>query len=404
MVRVGIVGCGRILAAHLKGYRLLREAGFDQFEITALCSRRREDALSYLSRDDRYPQRKPVSDLPGDPLAVGEQYLDEIQPGVKVSVFDNYTEMIASDLVDGVNDFTHHELHPDIAAFCAEHRKHLFTQKPLAVTLADAKRMCESMSSADLTFGVFENWRFRAQTRYMKWLADSGRLGQSTMLLFANVGQWWAPDQIVAETPWRHSKSGGGGISLDMGPHIFHFVRHVVGEVSRVWARTPVIERERRTLNQEGQVTTSCECDADDTFMAQIVTEAGVVGTLNASWAGSGESTVVGPGPILYFEKGRVSGDLVSFKDGTSTSLQKLYEDECPRDRQDVEFPMGLLDGFALAQYSWLRAVIDRGLPETSGEEGVRDLACSIAMLVSNATGEAVNPADLVTGVVSETF
>ena len=48
MIRIGIVGCGRILASHLRGYRLLREAGVDDFEITALCDLNPDDARSKL--------------------------------------------------------------------------------------------------------------------------------------------------------------------------------------------------------------------------------------------------------------------------------------------------------------------------------------------------------------------
>jgi len=87
MIRIGIVGCGRILAAHLRGYRLLREAGVDGFEITALCSRNADDARSYVKRGDGPKQRRAVSTIPGDPLAVDDEYLSDFQPDTQVDVF-----------------------------------------------------------------------------------------------------------------------------------------------------------------------------------------------------------------------------------------------------------------------------------------------------------------------------
>ena len=51
---------------------MLREAGVDDFRITAMCSRKAEDAWGYVKRDAEHPQRKAVSDIPGDPLGEGD--------------------------------------------------------------------------------------------------------------------------------------------------------------------------------------------------------------------------------------------------------------------------------------------------------------------------------------------
>ncbi len=305
MIRIGIIGCGRILPAHLQGYRLLRKAGFAGFRVTALCARKLDDARSFVNRGEGPPQRNAVSTIPGDPLALDNQYLSDFQTDVDVSVYDDFRELIASDQVDAVNDYTTHGLHHIIADLCAEHGKHLLTQKPIAVTVAAATKMCRQFEQADLTLGVFENWRFRPDILRILRLLKLSRFGIPKQILHSMTGAWWAPNQIVAETPWRHSKSQAGGITLDMGVHQFDFVRAVGGEVTQIGGHATCLEPVRITRGSDGLATNRLQCDADDTYSAFFETTSGATGSLQASWSGAGEPTTLGPGPIVHTTTGR---------------------------------------------------------------------------------------------------
>src|SRR5437763_14345938 len=107
MIRIGIVGCGRILNAHLQGYKQLRERGIDTFRITALCARRQEDALMFRRRGEGPPPRPPVLDpATGDPLAGPRTYVSDFQDDLEVAVFTDYHELIASGSVDAIKDHT----------------------------------------------------------------------------------------------------------------------------------------------------------------------------------------------------------------------------------------------------------------------------------------------------------
>lgn len=402
MIRIGIVGCGRILAAHLRGYRLLREAGVDDFQITALCARREEDALGYVRRGEGPPQRRAVSAIAGDPLAIADEYLSDFQPGVEVAVYTDYERMIAEGPIDAVNDFTIHSLHHRVADAAFARGKHLLSQKPLAVTMEAARRMCDRAEAAGVTFGVFENARFRADVRHAAWaLSEEGPAGPMQMAYMGYIGAWWSPDLIVAETPWRHVLAEAGGIALDLGPHFFDMLRHIGGaEIRSVMARTAVVEPVRY-LVRDGKRVEPCACDADDTFHASFINERGASGVVLGSWAGHGSATTIGEGPTYYGTRGRVCGDAVHL-DGEPEphSLAALYAAGAPAHLQARHFPLGLVDDFAIAQLDWLDAIRNRTQPECSGREGLLDLACSYAVVESAHAGREISVADVLSGAV----
>ncbi len=398
MIRIGIVGCGRILAAHLRGYRLLRELGFEDFRITALCSRQEADAASYITRGKGPPQRPPVSDIPGDPLAVGDEYLSDFQDTGDVKTFADYRRMIAEAPLDAVNDFSTHALHHQVAKAAFDAGKHLLTQKPLAVTIKAARQMCERADRSGVVFGVFENARFRPGVQHLHWLFHGGPGGRLQMILSGNIARWWAPNRIVAETPWRHKLLEAGGITLDLGVHQFNVIRHLAGEVKSVDGRVSVIEPRRVTIDPCGTVIDSLDCDADDTCFASFETVNGIFGSLSASWAGHGGPTMIGSGMVFHGTKGKASGDEFTDDAGTAQCLSNLYQSRADEYTRQRDFPIATDDNYTLTQHDWLESIRQNRQPEINGWEGLKDLACAYAVLESSLAGQRIGVEDVLEG------
>jgi predicted dehydrogenase len=400
MIRIGIVGCGRILNAHLQGYKQLRERGIDNFRVTALCARREQDALMFRRRGEGPTPRPPVLDpATGDPLAAPHTYLSDFQDDVEAAVYTDYRELIASGEVDAINDFTTLALHHQVGMAALETGQHLLTQKPLAISVRAGRRLVDMARERGLTLGVFENVRQSPAVRAVAWAVRSGLIGDVQVALMGGLGGLWSPDRVVAETPWRHQKLlGGGGGSIDIGVHQMHWMRYVVGEVAAVGAVARTFEPLRYLRDGDGQVAEQVRADVDDTYLATLLFERGALGQLWWSWAMRGEPLDIPGAPALMGSKGAVRGGELLLEDGTRLPLQPEFEGALTETEREQLFPLGLRDPYAIQQLDWLRAIERGGDPETSGREGLRDLASAFAILESSALGRQVTLDEVLDG------
>ncbi|HID05951.1 MAG TPA: Gfo/Idh/MocA family oxidoreductase, partial [Armatimonadetes bacterium] len=287
-VRIALVGCGRIMPAHLWGYKRLKEAGYERFEITALVARRIEDALRFRKRGEG-PGPREQAMPPGDPLAAPHIYLDEFQPDVEVNVYTDYREMLKEERVDAVDIYASLFVHHEIAIAALEAGKHVMVEKPMGITVRACRRMCDAAERAGKVLAVAENARYGQATRMRRWAIEQGLIGKVQMLLHGGIGGFWSPDGIIADTPWRHKKVlGGGGPTIDLGVHFFDVYRYIIGEVDEVYASVRTFEPKRYRRDELGRVLDEVDVDVDDTFFAIVHFKDGAIGQITFSWAGRG--------------------------------------------------------------------------------------------------------------------
>ena len=136
--------------------------------------------------------------------------------------------------VDAVYLATPAHLHARQAVACAKAGKHVLCEKPLGLTVRDARRMAEAFRAAGVTLGTAFMMRLSAQHRAARDMIARGDLG-TPVYGRAQLSCWYPP----IEKAWRQDPAlGGGGSLIDMGGHCIDLLEMFFGDVTAVTCRT----------------------------------------------------------------------------------------------------------------------------------------------------------------------
>ncbi|MDE2888236.1 MAG: Gfo/Idh/MocA family oxidoreductase [Gemmatimonadota bacterium] len=401
-VRIGVIGCGRILNAHLRGFRTLQENGFgDCFRITALCARRCEDALRFRTRGEGPGPRPAPVEAAGDPLNAPHAYISDLHPGRETAVYTDYREMLERGPVDAVCILTGHDTHHTIAIDAMRAGMHAIVEKPMAISVGAAQRMCEAASETNTVLSVAENVNFTPAVRASRWAVREGLIGDVQMVYRGAIGfRSHRPDLVAARTPWRQSKLGaGGGVSIDLGVHLFNGVRTICGPVHSVQALWRILEPVRVVMSDDdNKVADEVRNQVDDVFFSNFRLANGAIGHIAVARSARGTQIGVPGGTNVFGSTGALSDGKLFSEDGTVEDVLKRFRREAPDRERDAAMPAGITDPFALENLDWLRAIRDGSQVRMSGAEGTIDLALSYAILESGLLGREVSLDEMLRG------
>ena len=223
----------------------------------------------------------------------------------------SWEKLVVRDDIDVIDITAPSNAHHGIAIAAAQNGKHVFCEKPLALNLADAREMLETVEKAGVKHQIGFNYRFAPAIQLAKKIITDGKLGT-----IRHVRAYYLQDFITdPEFPlvWRLQKSVCGSGSLgDLGAHFIDLARFLVGDFKSVMGMQktfiksrPIVERmEGLTANAQSDAPRG-EVDVDDgsVFVAEF--ECGALGVFEATRFSAGHKN------DLFIE---VSGDRGSVK------------------------------------------------------------------------------------------
>jgi predicted dehydrogenase len=151
-------------------------------------------------------------------------------------LYDSYEKALADPKVDAIVLATPHTRHAEQIAAAAKARKHVFTEKPFALNMKEARAAVRACAKAKVTLAVGYNWRFQPALQEIRRMLEDGRLGK----LVHVEGNFCGPSAYrFPKEHWRQARDEGpaGGMT-GRGVHVLDAFLYLAGQVESVHAKS----------------------------------------------------------------------------------------------------------------------------------------------------------------------
>lgn len=280
-----------------------------------------------------------------------------------VSAVTDLEALLARDDVDAVLVATPGFTHADLTVAAAQAGKHVFCEKPMALTLEDCDRMIMACRENGVNLMVGQVLRYYPVHSRIQQIIASGELGRLLCItcyrLGGGYGSVWAKD-------WRKSRSLSGGMLMEVNVHELDFLRFVGGEVAAVSAM--------------GGNYLHPDYDFPDCVLVTLQFQSGAVGLLHASQVslagGYGGRADCEKGSLLFPSFGGKNANLVvRAADGERVIPNEELQGENPVRRELREF---------------VESIVEQRPPAITGEDGRAAVELALAAYRAMETGSVI--------------
>jgi len=338
MLRVALVGCGRIARRHSD---LLGEGRIDGAELAGVC--------------DTVPERAD---------AIGERH--------GVPSFADMDDMVRELDPDVVSVLTPSGDHARHTVRLARYGKALVVEKPMALTLDDADAMIRECDIYGAPLFVVKQNRFNIPVRKLREAMESGRFGK--LVLGTVRVRWCRRQEYYDQDAWRGTWAWDGGVLANQASHHVDLLEWMMGDVVSVVAKSS---------------TSLVDIEAEDTAVVLLRFRNGALGVIEATTA-TRPTDLEGSISILG-ERGTVEiGGFAVNEMKTWRFEDEDGEDEDVLERFSVNPPN--VYGFGHQEYydHVVRCLRDGGPALVDGLQGRKSLELISAIYESIETGREV--------------